>query len=91
MIGVLDPLPDIAVHVVKAKCVGFPRGHWLCRIFGVLIEPRVIAELGVVIANRPVRIISDLEFLNGFPRDNSSPDYDAMHQALISGIRDGLV
>jgi NitT/TauT family transport system ATP-binding protein len=45
----------------------------------------------VVIANRPVRIISDLEFLNGFPRDNSSPDYDAMHQALISGIRDGLV
>ena len=45
----------------------------------------------VVIARRPVRVISDLEFQTGFPRDDSSPDYHAMHQALIDGIRDGLV
>lgn len=45
----------------------------------------------VVIGRRPVRVISDLEFQTGFPRNDSSPDYDAMHRALINGIRDGLV
>jgi ABC-type nitrate/sulfonate/bicarbonate transport system ATPase subunit len=45
----------------------------------------------VVIARRPVQIISDLAFRTGFPRDESTPDYEAMQQALINGIRDGLV
>ena len=45
----------------------------------------------VIIAKRPVRVISDLEFRTAFPRDESTPDYDAMQQALINGIRDGLV
>src|SRR2546428_3967107 len=43
----------------------------------------------VIIAKRPVRVISDLEFRTAFPRDESTPDYDAMQQALINGIRDG--
>jgi len=45
----------------------------------------------VVIGQRPVRIISDLEFRTAFPRQAGAPDYDAMQQALIAGIRDGLV
>lgn len=45
----------------------------------------------VVIGDRPVCIISDLEFGTAFPRDASAPDYDLMQQALIAGIRDGLV
>jgi NitT/TauT family transport system ATP-binding protein len=45
----------------------------------------------VVLAKRPVRVISDLAYRSGFPRDESTPDYDAMQQALVNGIRDGLV
>ncbi len=45
----------------------------------------------VIIAQRPVRVISDLEFHTRFPRDESTLDYDAMQQTLINGIRDGLV
>lgn len=45
----------------------------------------------VVIAKRPVQVISDLEFHTGFPRDEGAPDYQAMQQALINGIRDGLI
>mgnify|MGYP005813548133 CR=1 FL=1 len=45
----------------------------------------------VVIGQRPVRIISDLEFRTAYPRQPGTPDYVAMQQALIAGIRDGLV
>jgi hypothetical protein len=45
----------------------------------------------VVIGQRPVRTISELEFRSAFPREAGTPDYDAMQQALIAGIRDGLV
>ncbi len=45
----------------------------------------------VIIAKRPVRVMSDLDFHLGFPRDENTPDYGAMQQALINGIRDGLV
>jgi NitT/TauT family transport system ATP-binding protein len=45
----------------------------------------------VVIGQRPVQIISDLEFRAPYPRDRETPDYNAMQQALVSGIRDGLV
>jgi len=45
----------------------------------------------VVIGRRPVRIISDLEFRATFPREAATPDYATMQQALIAGIRDGLV
>jgi len=45
----------------------------------------------LVIAKRPVRVISDLAYGMGFPRDESTPAYDAMQQALIAGIRNGLV
>ncbi len=45
----------------------------------------------VVIGRRPVRIISDLEFRATFPREAAAPDYATMQQALIAGIRDGLV
>jgi NitT/TauT family transport system ATP-binding protein len=45
----------------------------------------------VVIGKRPVEIISDLEFRSGFPREEGAPDYEVMQQALIEGIRHGLV
>jgi len=45
----------------------------------------------VVMGQRPVRVISDLEFRKGFPRQEGAPDYEAMQQALIAGIRSGLV
>ncbi|HYL12463.1 MAG TPA: ATP-binding cassette domain-containing protein [Terriglobales bacterium] len=66
------------------------------RITLVLITHNVSDALAlgmrcVVIAKRPVRVISDLDFRTGFPRNESAPDYEAMQQALINGIRDGLV
>jgi len=45
----------------------------------------------IIVARRPIRIMADLDFHMGFPRDESTADYDAMQQALINGIRDGLV
>ncbi len=45
----------------------------------------------VVLARRPVRVVSDLTYRTGFPRDRTTPDYEAMQQALTEGIRDGLV
>jgi NitT/TauT family transport system ATP-binding protein len=45
----------------------------------------------IIIARRPVRVMSDLDFHLGFPREENTPDYGAMQQALINGIRDGLV
>jgi NitT/TauT family transport system ATP-binding protein len=45
----------------------------------------------VVIGQRPVRIISDLEFTTAYPRQPGTRDYVAMQQTLIAGIRDGLV
>jgi len=45
----------------------------------------------VVIGQRPVRIISDVAIGTAFPREAGTPDYDAMQQLLIAGIRDGLV
>jgi NitT/TauT family transport system ATP-binding protein len=45
----------------------------------------------VVIGKRPVEIISDLEFRSRFPREEGAPGYEAMEQALIEGIRSGLV
>jgi NitT/TauT family transport system ATP-binding protein len=50
-----------------------------------------LATRCIVIGQHPVRIISDLEFRSAFPREKGAPDYDAMQQALISGIREGLV
>jgi ABC-type nitrate/sulfonate/bicarbonate transport system ATPase subunit len=50
-----------------------------------------LATRCIVIAQHPVQIISDLDFRSGFPREEGAPDYDAMQQALISSIRDGLV
>lgn len=66
------------------------------RITLVLITHNVADALAlgtrcVVIGQRPVRIISDLQFRTGFPREAGTPDYNAMQQALIAGIRDGLV
>jgi NitT/TauT family transport system ATP-binding protein len=45
----------------------------------------------IIIGDRPVRVISDLEFKTPYPREEGTVDYDKMQQALISGIRDGLV
>jgi NitT/TauT family transport system ATP-binding protein len=45
----------------------------------------------IVIGQRPVRIISDLEFTTPYPREWGTPEYVTTQQALIDGIRDGLV
>ncbi len=45
----------------------------------------------VVLARRPVQVISDLTYRTGFPRDETTLDYGVMQQALTEGIRDGLV
>ena len=66
------------------------------RMTVVLITHNVADALGlgtrcVVIGQRPVRVISDLEFRAPYPRERDTPDYNTMHQARIAGIRDGLV
>jgi ABC-type nitrate/sulfonate/bicarbonate transport system ATPase subunit len=66
------------------------------RITLVLITHNIADALAlgmrcVVIGQRPVRLISDLEFRKGFPRQEGTADYEAMQQALIAGIRSGLV
>lgn len=45
----------------------------------------------VVIGDRPVRIMSDLEFKSPHPRERGALDYDRMESALVSCIREGLV
>jgi hypothetical protein len=53
MIGVFYPLPDVPVHVIKAEGVGLVLGYWLRLVLEVLTEPRIVAELSLVIAKRP--------------------------------------
>ncbi len=45
----------------------------------------------VVVGDRPLRIMSDLEFKSPHPRERGSLDYDTMEKALVACIRDGLV
>ena len=45
----------------------------------------------VVIGDRPVHIISDLEFKSPYPRERGALDYDRMEEALVTCIREGLV
>jgi len=66
------------------------------RITLVLITHNIADALAlgtrcVVIGQRPVRVISDLEFRKGAPREEGTPDYEAMQQALVAGIRSGMV
>ncbi len=62
----------------------------------VFITHNVSDALGIgmrhiIIGDRPVRILTDLEFKNPYPRDAGALDYDAMEQSLIAAIREGLV
>ncbi len=45
----------------------------------------------VIVGDRPVRILSDLEFKSPHPRERGTLDYDTMEKALVACIRDGLV
>ncbi|MBZ5567690.1 MAG: ATP-binding cassette domain-containing protein [Acidobacteriia bacterium] len=45
----------------------------------------------VIVGDRPVRIMSDMEFKSPHPRERGTLDYDTMEKALIACIRDGLV
>jgi ABC-type nitrate/sulfonate/bicarbonate transport system ATPase subunit len=45
----------------------------------------------VVIGDRPVRVMSDMEFKSPHPRERGTLDYDRMEKALIACIREGLV
>jgi NitT/TauT family transport system ATP-binding protein len=45
----------------------------------------------VVIGDRPVRVLSDLEFKSPHPRERGTLDYDRMEKALVACIREGLV
>jgi NitT/TauT family transport system ATP-binding protein len=75
-----------ALHELAAK-----DGMTLVLITHNISDALAVGTRCVVIGERPVRIISDLEFSAPFPRDEAAVDYDNMQQALISGIRDGLV
>jgi len=50
MIGVLDPLVNVAVHIVKAKGIGLLLGEWVRLVLGVPVVPRIIAELRLLTA-----------------------------------------
>src|SRR5580698_5279703 len=39
-----DPLPDIAVHVVKAECIGLFLTDGLCAVPGILVVPGIFAQ-----------------------------------------------
>ncbi len=45
----------------------------------------------VIVGDRPVRVMSDLEFKSPHPRERGTLDYDTMEKALVACIRDGLV
>jgi NitT/TauT family transport system ATP-binding protein len=45
----------------------------------------------VIVGDRPVRIMSDMEFKSPHPRERGTLDYDTMEKALVACIRDGLV
>ncbi len=75
-----------ALHELAAK-----DGMTLVLITHNISDALAIGTRCIVIGDRPVRIISDLEFNTPYPREEGVGDYDRMQQALISGIRDGLV
>lgn len=66
-------------------------GMTLVLITHNIADAMAISSRCVVIGDRPVRITSDLEFKGANPCDEHSPDYDRMQQALMNGIRAGLV
>ena len=45
----------------------------------------------VVIGDRPVRVLSYLEFKTPYPRERGTLDYNSMEKALVACIREGLV
>ena len=45
----------------------------------------------VVIGDRPVRVLSDLEFKTPYSRERGTLDYNSMEKALVACIREGLV
>jgi NitT/TauT family transport system ATP-binding protein len=75
-----------ALHALAAK-----DGMTLVLITHNIADALAVATRCLVIGERPVRIISDLEFRMPYPRGETEMDYGKMQEALISGIRDGLV
>ena len=50
MIAILDPLRNIAVHVVEAESIGLFLGDRMCPAVGGGFVPGILVELGIVIA-----------------------------------------
>ncbi len=76
----------MALHELAAK-----DGITLVLITHNISDALAIASRCVVVGDRPVRVLSDLEFKSPYPRDESAVDYEHMQLALIRGIREGLL
>ncbi len=75
-----------ALHELAAK-----DGMTVVLITHNVSDALAIGTRYVIVGDRPVRIVSDLEFKSPHPRERGTLDYDAMEKALIACIRDGLV
>ncbi|MFB3813299.1 MAG: ABC transporter ATP-binding protein [Terriglobales bacterium] len=75
-----------ALHELAAR-----DGMTLVLITHNIADALAIASRCVVVGERPVRILSDMEFHSPYPRDGSGSEYEEMQAALVRGIREGLV
>jgi NitT/TauT family transport system ATP-binding protein len=76
----------LALHELAAK-----DGMTVVLITHNVSDALAIGARYVVIGDRPVRIVSDLEFKSPHPRERGTVDYDRMERALVACIREGLV
>ena len=76
----------LALHELAAK-----DGMTVVLITHNVADALTIGTRYIVIGDRPVRIMSDLQFETPYPRRRGTPDYDQMEQALVACIREGLV
>lgn len=66
-------------------------GMTLVLITHSISDALAIGTRYVIIGDRPVRIISDLQFKGARPWETGPIDRDTMEEALVAGIRDGLM
>ncbi len=66
-------------------------GITLVMITHSISDALAIGTRYVILGDRPVRVISDLQFRNARAWETGPIDRDTMEEALVAGIRDGLV
>ncbi|MGI9103659.1 MAG: ATP-binding cassette domain-containing protein [Terriglobales bacterium] len=83
---------DFKSHIISAlQELSSKDGMTLIVITHSVSDALAIATRYVVIGDRPVRVMSDMDFKSPHPRAEGTLDHASMEKILISCIREGLV